>query len=85
MEEVLQIVQIPKQLVGSYPSVMCHTGLSVTTLFCKVLSLSTEKYADFYQQASSMADLSAYFQFGMVDRIVRLQGLTSTWPSWVLF
>ena len=39
----------------------------------------------FYQQASSMADLSAYFQFGMVDRISRLQGLTSTWPSWVLF
>ena len=39
----------------------------------------------FYQQASSKADLSAYFQFGMVDRISRLQSLTSTWPSWVLF
>ena len=64
---------------------MCHTGLSVTTQFCRVLSLSTEKYADLYQQASSKADLSASFQFGMVDRISRLQGLTSTWPSCVLF
>ena len=34
-----------------------------------VLSLSKEKNDDFYQHASSMAILSASFQFEMVDRI----------------
>ena len=33
---------------------------------CMVISLSTEKYDDFYQQASSIVGLTAPFPFGMV-------------------